>query len=567
MQYEYDSWNRIQKMTYPDGEEVHYDYNLGRCYPNHLNLVDTVRMAYHKNGCIARKNVFALTMSPTQMGVTNYNRRYDYSGQRNTLANVYDSVTNTSQNFSWDNSGNMVAHNGRSHSWTEDNRLLTVTDNEWFSYYQYDAGGDRTYKLPYLKTNSNRSGRRSVYWAPEHSTLYASPYLVVTPQGYTKHYYAENERIASKLGNGGLSEIDQPLADGTQVYDKFNSNTYHAQNVIYECLNAEEVRAFPPLSYLYELTSASQSPENERYFYHPDHLGSSSWITFTDGEAVQHLHYLPYGEDLVNQQHTAVGAMYTFSAKEKDAETGYSYFGSRYYNSDLSIWLSVDPMADKYPSMSSYVYCADNPVKLVDPNGEEIVLFVNKTKYTYNGKDFVDGNGNVATFSKNSFEYRVLSDLNKLNNSKCNMIRGKLQDMMKSKHQHSIVNRTTSDGVGFNRPIDENLAEEYGKGTDTETGYNPFATKSVCADGGYVSCATLAHELLGHGWNNDQGLHESDNHRTENGIKFEEINAINVQNKVLVEYHQMPRSLVGKPGEAKQIPVNLLNHYYTTKPK
>jgi hypothetical protein len=181
--------------------------------------------------------------------------------------------------------------------------------------------------------------------------------------------------------------------------------------------------------------------------------------------------------------------------------------------------------------------------------------------------DFVDGNGNVASFSKNSFEYRVLSDLNKLNNSKCNMIRGKLQDMMKSKHQHSIVNRTTSDGVGFNRPIDENLAEEYGKGTDTETGYNPFATKSVCADGGYVSCATLAHELLGHGWNNDQGLHESDNHRTENGIKFEEINAINVQNKVLVEYHQMPRSLVGKPGEAKQIPVNLLNHYYTTKPK
>ena len=63
---------------------------------------------------------------------------------------------------------------------------------------------------------------------------------------------------------------------------------------------------------------------------------------------------------------------YTFSAKEKDLETGLSYFGARYYSSDLSIWLSVDPMSDKYPSLSPYVYCADNPVKLVDPNGEDI---------------------------------------------------------------------------------------------------------------------------------------------------------------------------------------------------
>ena len=56
---------------------------------------------------------------------------------------------------------------------------------------------------------------------------------------------------------------------------------------------------------------------------------------------------------------------YTFSAKERDPETGLSYFGSRYYSSDLSIWLSVDPMASKYPSLSPYTYCANNPVKLV----------------------------------------------------------------------------------------------------------------------------------------------------------------------------------------------------------
>ena len=67
-----------------------------------------------------------------------------------------------------------------------------------------------------------------------------------------------------------------------------------------------------------------------------------------------------------------VHSSYTFSAKERDLETGLSYFGARYYSSDLSIWLSVDPMSDKYPSLSPYTYCANNPVKLVDPNGEEV---------------------------------------------------------------------------------------------------------------------------------------------------------------------------------------------------
>ena len=102
------------------------------------------------------------------------------------------------------------------------------------------------------------------------------------------------------------------------------------------------------------------------------HLGSSSWITDIHGRTVQHLYYLPWGEDFVNQRTSSFSSMYTFSAKEKDTETGYSYFGARYYSSDLSIWLSVDPMSDKYLSMSPYVYCANNPVKLVDPNGEEI---------------------------------------------------------------------------------------------------------------------------------------------------------------------------------------------------
>ena len=40
----------------------------------------------------------------------------------------------------------------------------------------------------------------------------------------------------------------------------------------------------------------------------------------------------------------------------------------------MTMWLSVDPMADKYPNISPYAYCVWNPVKLVDPNGKDIVI-------------------------------------------------------------------------------------------------------------------------------------------------------------------------------------------------
>lgn len=63
---------------------------------------------------------------------------------------------------------------------------------------------------------------------------------------------------------------------------------------------------------------------------------------------------------------------FVFTAKERDEETGYGYFGARYMNHELTtMWLSVDPMANKYPSISPYAYCAWNPVKLVDPDGRE----------------------------------------------------------------------------------------------------------------------------------------------------------------------------------------------------
>ena len=52
------------------------------------------------------------------------------------------------------------------------------------------------------------------------------------------------------------------------------------------------------------------------------------------------------------------------------------YFGARYYDPWLGRWLVVDPRADAYPSLSPYVYVANNPLNATDPDGEGINFLV-----------------------------------------------------------------------------------------------------------------------------------------------------------------------------------------------
>ena len=115
--------------------------------------------------------------------------------------------------------------------------------------------------------------------------------------------------------------------------------------------------------------------EQYQYFYHPDHLGSSSFITNTEGEVVQHIEYVPYGEVFIEERNNVWNTPYLFNAKEFDEETGLYYYGARYYDSRLSMWYGVDALAEKYPNMSPYNYCVGNPVKFVDSDGNKIKGF------------------------------------------------------------------------------------------------------------------------------------------------------------------------------------------------
>ena len=291
--------------------------------------------------------------------------------------------------------------------WTEDSRLVNVVDDNFYSYYTYGHDGERALKL--AGKNSQIDVNAVTYTCQallDDATLYPSPYLVASRKGYTKHYYAGAERICARIGDGGLDRFgtfqctDTALSNrAMRLFKDCNSAMLSRQLQTNDGPSVEAVCGKTPIELqekvkdvpvhvdatvsvdlaffrqtMKELAYPAQQYSEKSFYYHGDHLGSASWITDGGGIPVQHLQYLPFGEPYVSQ-HAAGGyeERFTFTAKERDEETGYGYFGARYMDHELTtMWLSIDPMADKYPSISPYAYCNWNPVKLVDPNGMEV---------------------------------------------------------------------------------------------------------------------------------------------------------------------------------------------------
>ena len=122
--------------------------------------------------------------------------------------------------------------------------------------------------------------------------------------------------------------------------------------------------------------------------HHIYHLGTGTLITDATGEAYQFFMNLPFGETMIEQggydydnpykfnDYGSKKIKYLFTKRiqrscELDQETGLYYYGARYYDPKISMWSSVDPLAEKYPSFNPYNYVLNNPVMLVDPTGME----------------------------------------------------------------------------------------------------------------------------------------------------------------------------------------------------
>ena len=199
-------------------------------------------------------------------------------------------------------------------------------------------------------------------------TAYVSPYFVVSNGGaYTKHIYAASQRIASKLGNEdgfGADPRRVEQAGGKKISDIQKDNIgarFSELGFTYSAPEKEKVEK--------DSTMDSEAEEKLIFFYHPDHLGSTSYVTDADGNIAQHVEYIPYGEVFVEERNNSFSTNYLFNAKELDNETGLYYYGARYLDPTGAMWLSVDPMWEKNIDANPYNYCHGNPITMVDPDG------------------------------------------------------------------------------------------------------------------------------------------------------------------------------------------------------
>lgn len=399
-EYLFDTWNRLQQMTYPDGEVLTYNYDAGgllkdasgvkarfsysyikrleydkfeqRQFVEAGNNVRTTynydpldrRLAtlkagkgigspfqdltytYDDVGNILRLQNLAAVTAPSQMGgATDQNYSYDdlyrltgatgtfdfepNKQHRYNLSMVYNTIHNitfkgqlhelkqpsgtlitqkkTSYNFNYDYTsshphapthlGNRTYTydaNGNQLGWTHDKngtRRNIVWDEENRIQSIFDNGHEKTYKY-------NDAGERVIKRGPQGETVYVNQYFTIRNKEIgTKHVFAGTTRVVSKL-----MKQDKPGANPKGKTPK----------------------------------------EKDLYFYHPDHLGSTGYVTDTNGKIYQHIEYFPFGETWVEQASNTQRTPYLFSAKELDEETGLYYFGARYFDPRASVWQSAD---------------------------------------------------------------------------------------------------------------------------------------------------------------------------------------------------------------------------------
>jgi RHS repeat-associated protein len=342
------------------------------------------------NGNVLSQTITVPTIGTATGFVTTQAYTYD---SLNRLATVeekqYDqSTADWRQQFGYDRYGNRAMGTGSTQTFgrnsTETQSLIgpdptvsTSTNritNKTGEHYEFDASGNMT---------KDALGNRSVYDIENHQTEYY--YAANTGENPDAKYYYD--------GDG--RRIKKVVGTETTVF------VYDAGGK----LAAEYTQG----------VTANPSPQTN--YITTDTLGSPRIVTNGAGQVVARHDYLPFGEEIhgLGGRNSAQGfaqpdtTRHRFTGYEHDAETGLDFAQARYYGNGLGRFTGVDPLLEsaKTPvpqSWNRYSYCANNPIKYVDPTG--LRYWWKKSDTGDHGSPFwVDGDGSPGD------EYEVAEDI------------------------------------------------------------------------------------------------------------------------------------------------------------
>ena len=283
--------------------------------------------------------------------------------------------------------------------------------------------------------------------------------------------------------------------------------------------------------------------DGQYYYYLIDHLGNNRLVVNSGGTVVQKNHYYPFGMSFAETSVAEQGKQpYKFGGKELDMMNGLNQYdySARYYDPAIARFTTMDPMAEKYPDTSPYVYCGNNPVNAVDPTGKTIIFTVNSNKFLFDKRGLtVYGTGGKVTYPDDSHLARVVNAYLKALNCNDSEISGKVQDLINSPHNHYIeglpAGKSKVEGGAPELTVSEGdalIKEGKGVGTQTqfdfsEEGREDFERTEGVSNSDFT---TVTHELQ-HQYDYDKGNMAKDQDTTSSAKDPSEIRAVNLENR------------------------------------
>ena len=368
----------LWQQTIAAGDTTGYSFNLS----NTVATGDQLDFVTNKLTTSACDNtVFMPTIVLTtgsggggSSGTAYQDLRYVYTPDGN-VSDIYDNLVaggGGDQHLSYDSLSRLTLANGP-YGTSGTNTSLT---------YTYDELGNLTFNTQvgtytYPPSGSSSVRPHAVATAGSNTYSYDANGNLTSGAGRTLTYNLENKPVT--VTTAGQTTTFVYDGDGERVKKNAGSTTTRYISKLYECDNTSCSR----MIFAGGQRIATIGSGGATYYYHADHLGSSSVITDSTGLKVQSIAYYPYGAPRMNQSliTPVIDVPYKYTGKELDSTTNLYYYEARYYDATIGRFMSADTIVQnpKDPqTLNRYTYVRNNPYRYTDPTGQRFLGDVGK---------------------------------------------------------------------------------------------------------------------------------------------------------------------------------------------